>query len=503
MNESGPYSIPTEWEWAKIKDLSLRITKGATPTSYGFSYTPKGIRFVKVENLSSGRIDTASITQFITNEAHEFLKRSQLMENDLLFSIAGTIGKVAIVDRNDVPANINQAIAIIRCLWHLVEPGYLKLVLDSSFITEFSIGDRARGAAMNNISLEDISNIVCPIAPLNEQRRIVERVQDLRKRMQIARHSLSQMPSHLKLFRQSVLAKAFCGELTERDPNDEPAEKLLEIIKKERRREWEGNRKKRKNLRNSEYQVPEPVYEKKLPELPKGWIWVSLEEASEHVVDCPHSTPKFQKSGKYCVDTTCIAPSTILLEKVRYVSEKTFLERTRRLRPTCGDVLFSREGTIGSAVLVPQNMELCLGQRMMMFRPWDTINSTYFMWALNSPVIRSQIDPLITGTTSPHVNVGDIKKLGLPLAPSLEQERIVMKINELFTRADLIEENVATAATDARMLEQSILAKAFQGELAPQDPNDEPASILLERIRAERAVANKSRGRKLEEFASA
>ena len=102
------------WEKDKLQNIATRITKGSTPTTYGYKYLEKGIPFVKVENLANGRIDKSSITQFISEDAHEFQKRSQLIEGDILFSIAGTIGRVAMVRKDDVPANTNQAIAIIR-----------------------------------------------------------------------------------------------------------------------------------------------------------------------------------------------------------------------------------------------------------------------------------------------------------------------------------------------------------------------------------------------------
>ncbi|HEY9663221.1 MAG TPA: hypothetical protein V6C65_32650 [Allocoleopsis sp.] len=86
----------------------------------------------------------------------------------------------------------------------------------------------------------------------------------------------------------------------------------------------------------------------KLIELPEGWVWANLEEASERIVDCPHSTAKFLPEGKFCIDTTCIEPGRIVFEKARYVSDETYQQRTQRLVPQSGDILFSREGTADS-----------------------------------------------------------------------------------------------------------------------------------------------------------
>ncbi|HDZ17280.1 hypothetical protein LCGC14_0290440 [marine sediment metagenome] len=159
--------------------------------------------------------------------------------------------------------------------------------------------------------------------------------------------------------------------------------------------------------------------------LPVDWKWLTTEEVSDEIVDCLHSTPKFSDSGKYCIDTTCIEPERILFNKARFVSEEIYQDRIRRLKPQESDILFSREGTIGTTVLVPPNIDICLGQRMMMFRTNKDILSYFFLQVLNSYIFRRQWESLITGTAALHVNIRDIKKLYLPVPPINEQDKIV------------------------------------------------------------------------------
>jgi len=236
LDTSDLPDLPEGWVWTVIREVSLLVTKGSTPTSYGFHYTSSGINFIKVENLRGGRLDKSSLSEFITEDTHEFLKRSKLSENDVLFSIAGTIGRVAVVQHEDLPANTNQAIALILCPWQFISPSYLKNVLESS-IARSSIEKRPRGIGMNNVSLDDVNNIVVPFPPLPEQHKIVEEIE---RRLSVADEIEKAIDQSLKQagrLRQSILKTAFEGKLVPQDPADEPAEKLLQRIKEERVRQ--------------------------------------------------------------------------------------------------------------------------------------------------------------------------------------------------------------------------------------------------------------------------
>src|SRR4029077_8981565 len=168
---------------------------------------------------------------------------------------------------------------------------------------------------------------------------------------------------------------------------------------------------------------------------------------------------------------------------------------------------YSREGGIlGIACIIPPGLRACLGQRMMLFRLHDEFSSSFFMHALNSPLIISRVQDLTGGSASPHLNVGDIKRFPIPLPPPKEQHEIVGRVEALFKLADAIEKRVVAAMARAEKLTQAILAKAFRGELVPieaelarrQGRDYEPASVLLELLCAERdkragAKKNKSK----------
>ena len=263
------------------------------------------------------------------------------------------------------------------------------------------------------------------VPPPPEQERIVAKIEELFTQLEAGTSALERVQTGLRRYKASVLKAAVEGKLL----NDEG------------RMQKDG-------------------------ELPVGWKLLTIEEACERIVDCLHSTPKFAETGHYCVDSTWIKPGIFIFEKARFVDNTTFVERNRRMKPQENDVVFSREGALlGVAVRVPENFDFCLGQRMMIFRPQDSLDSKYLEAFLNSKAFRSQYAPLITGTASPHLNIGDIRKFTIPLPPLEEQRRIVAEVERRLSVAREVESVVEKALARSARLRQSVLKNAFEGKL--------------------------------------
>lgn len=166
-------------EKVKLGEVATLITKGTTPTSVGYKFEETGINFIKIEAIS----ETGELVQhkfsYISEECNNKLKRSKLYENDILFSIAGAIGKVAIVKKDMLPANTNQALAIIR-IDDKYNKKYLRYILSSSYIKK-QYNRKKQGVAQLNLSLNDISELEIPIVDLQEQNKIVENLDKVQK----------------------------------------------------------------------------------------------------------------------------------------------------------------------------------------------------------------------------------------------------------------------------------------------------------------------------------
>jgi len=190
-DEEFPYELPAHWELERLGEVSHLITKGSTPTTYGHEFKTAGVRFVKIENIDRGIIDHDIECQYIDDLAHESQKRSQLQEGDVLFSIAGTIGKTCLVSKADLPANTNQALAIIRGTGEIFVPGFLRLILDS--VVSDWMRQRARGMGMPNVSLTDLRLLPVPIPPMEEQLRVLEKTDHLMANMYEMRQNFEEL----------------------------------------------------------------------------------------------------------------------------------------------------------------------------------------------------------------------------------------------------------------------------------------------------------------------
>ena len=490
------FELPEGWEWSSVDSLVALMQYG---TSAKTSEEIDGIPVFRMGNIINGAIDFSNLKYLPEN--HNEFPGLLLESGDILFNrtnSAELVGKTAVFRNQGFPCSF--ASYLIRIRLNKYSPKLFSLYLNSFFGRAWISSVVSQQVGQANVSGAKLKTLQIPVPPLNEQKRIVAKIEELNDRHQRAKQALEAIPELCDRFRQSVLAAAFRGDLTadwrEENPDVEPASVLLERIRSDRQQKYVEEI---EALKSEGRNLPKlPTFESAATELkfPETWIAISVESACLFIIDCLHSTPKFVEEGEYCIDTTCIEAFKIHWNKARKVSPEDFISRTSRMLPKKDDILFSREGTIGTAVKVPISPKLCLGQRMMMFRFAPSILPEYAELFLQSPIFKKQYKSLILGTTSPHLNIGDIRKLTFLVPPILEQSQIVEQVKAVLNTSLLVDQQYQDADALLGRFNQSILAKAFRGELIEQDPNDEPASVLLDRIRAEqeKLQSNKKSG---------
>jgi type I restriction enzyme S subunit len=483
--EAGGYSeVPEGWVAATLEECSTFITKGTTPTSLGFEYKDSGIPFIRAENLSNGVIDKQSVNKFIDAKTDAALARSRLQQDDLLFSIAGTIGRTALVSAEDVPANTNQALALIRGTSKILLPRCLMFSL-RSYPSQVQAETEARGGSMNNISLEDVRSIKLSIPPLAEQERITAKITEVTAEVNRASRRLQKSVILLKQFRLAVLNAAYLGQLTQdwrtEHTHVENAAQIFEKIKAQ--------------LNSIGSTIP-----RDLEEIPKSWKWVRFGDLIGELRNGISTKPEIDPPGKPILRISAVRAGKVTLGDYRYLRAPQSCDSQYLLKN--GDLLFTRyNGTLellGVCGMVRElHKDLLYPDKLMRVRfghPWVLPSYTEIFFC--SPMARDRLTEKAKSSAGQQgVSGANVKAQPFALPPLEEQQEIVRRVEALFKLADTIEKRVAAASLRADRLTQAVLAKAFRGELVPTEAElarregrtYEPASALLERIKSERA----------------
>ena len=362
----------------------------------------------------------------------------------------------------------------------------------------YFLGEGKQTTNLASVSLTKLSNLPIPIPPTNEQRRIVAKIEALKARSQRVKEELEAIPALLDQFRQSVLAAAFRGDLTadwrEKNPDVEPASVLLERIRAERRRRWEEAELEKMNAQGKtpkddkwkkKYKEPEPVNTENLPTLPNGWKWVNADQICSQITDGEHIQPPYQSEGFPMLTAKHVRDGFIDMTDAKFISKEDFQKCLLRCAPETGDLLIVSVGaTTGRAAIVSNCPPFALVRSVLLLKPLS--DAKFMLNWIRSRLCQSWIGTASGATAQAHLYINDTRGMPIPFPPKDEQDEIVSRLESLFRIADTIEQQYKNSETDLDQLDRSILAKAFRGELVPQDPNDEPASVLLERIRAER-----------------
>ena len=357
----------------------------------------------------------------------------------------------------------------------------------------------ATGSTQVALTDNGARNLSFPLAPFPEQHRIVARIEQLFTNLDAGVEALKAAHAQLKRYRQSVLKSACEGRLA---PNEaelaqvkgwdyEPAEVLLEQIQEERRRKWEEENKVKK------YKEPVEPDTRGLPELPEGWLWVTVEQVGDineqAVLTGPFGSnlgrEDFMNSGVPVLTIGCLTEQGLSLEKAVYIS-KSKASELGRYKVKAGDVLFSRMATVGRADLVLTKFEgSMINYHLMRLRLAVTIiDPMYFIsYVRGSQAVVDYIKKVKHGATRDGINTNQLLNLPIALPPFTEQHRIVAEVERRLSVADEMEKTIDQSLKQADHLCQSILKRAFLGKLVPQNPDDEPASVLLERVKAEKA----------------
>jgi len=378
------------WDNATLGGIAIAIKDG---THGSFRRVRTGVPLLSAKNVTDrGRVAWDDTDDCVSEQDYRAITATfSPQEKDLLITIVGTLGRRAIFDGARIA--FQRSVAFVRADESRVSPRFLYHAVGSPDYVR-QLARRSNATAQAGLYLGELSKTTIPLPPDPEEQHRIEAVLDI---VDEAIAGTESVIAKLKQVRAGLLHDLLTRGL---DENGELRDPIAH---------------------------PDQFRQSSLGRIPKDWCVRTIEECCSEVVDCPHSTPSFSDTGVLVARTMHIRDGRFDEQSASRVSEAEYLERIARLRPQPGDVIFTREAPVGEAFVVPDGMRICLGQRVMLFRPRsDDLIAPYLVAQIYSGAVRRRIDALIGGTTNPHLNVAEVRRFPIPIPsnPS-EQERIV------------------------------------------------------------------------------
>lgn len=385
----------------KLSEIVELITKGTTPTTLGYEFQDEGVNFLKIECFDENGGFIESKVAHISEECHKKMKRSQLKNGDILFSIAGAIGRVAIVTEEMLPANINQALAIIRISDEQVYLPYIKLILTSPIVIE-QFERKKQGVAQLNLSLKDINEISIPLPSKDKQIELAE------------------------LFDKVV------GVISKRNKELSALDDLI----KARFVEMFGD----------------PVYN------PYGYDKVALSDLADIKIGPFGSLlhkEDYIDGGHPLLNPSHIVDGKVSPDDKLTISDEKYEELSAYQLKT-GDVVMGRRGEMGRCAVVPEDGFLC-GTGSMLIRTKGEVTADYIQKIISFPSFKKTIEDMAVGQTMPNLNVPIVSGFQI-IKPPMEVQDRYYAFAEQVNKSKVA---VQKALDETQMLFDSLMQKYF------------------------------------------
>ncbi|UCH94021.1 MAG: restriction endonuclease subunit S [Candidatus Aminicenantes bacterium] len=448
---------------------STNLPKGWVYTKLGcIANFKNGINFIKNQKQEDGILTIDVLNMYSKNifiPLKNLYRVNKKINNDYFLKYGDILFVRSSVKREGVGwasafREINEPVTfcgfIIRCRLKCEEiiPEFVTYFLRKKTTRELII-NKSSQVTITNISQSSLKEILIPLPPLNEQKRIVEKIEELYSILDAGIAAMERVLEKIKNYRRIVLKHAFAGKLTEK---------------------WREKNKDQLEL----------DYSSIVNKIPKGWILGRLGDFSSLITK--GESPKWQGFNYVDEGILFIRSENVLWGKLNISNALKipleFHSKLKRSQVKANDVLINLVGaSIGRCCVAPLNIsELNINQAVALIRTKNEVYQTYLMYFLISPESQKKIQEGKVETARANISLTDLKSFIIPIPKIKEQKKIVEEIESRFEKADRVEQVVKGCLKKAGAIRQSILKKAFSGQLVPQDPSDEPAEKLLKKI---------------------
>ena len=421
-----PFEIPESWEWVRLGDIT-EIARGGSPRPIKEYLTdaPNGLNWIKIGDTDKGGKYINSCKEKIKPEG---LKKTRMVHpGDFLLTNSMSFGRPYITN---IEGCIHDGWLMISPYAGVFDQSFLFYVLSSAFAHK-QFSDKVAGAVVQNLNSDKVADSFVPIPPLAEQKRIVEKIEELLPKVEEygkAQDALNKLNEELpERLKKSILQEAIEGRLVPQDPNDEPASVLLAKIRKEKEQLVKAGKLKKKDL------VETPINEDEIPfEIPDSWEWVRIESLFNHSSGKQLSAADNEGTLKEYITTSNLYWDRFELDNLKSMYYKeSELERCTAKK---GDLLVCEGGDVGRSAIWPYDYDICLQNHVHRLRPFCdgyTKFIYYVMWFYKSI---GEIGGKGIGIKG--LSASALKSIIIPLPPLAEQHRVVEKLEQLLGKID-------------------------------------------------------------------
>ena len=469
--DEQPYTIPSNWVWTRLGNI-VTLDNGEI-----------------IENEELDYFDVKTLRRNLDTGADVEKKTSgRIVEkNDLVILVDGeNSGEVfKIPYRGYMGSTFKKLKFNTEEMWN-----YISMFLRRN---KEVFKNNKVGSAIPHLNKKLFKEFEFPLPPLNEQKRIVEKLDFLFEKTKRAKEIIEEIKIDIENRKISILDRAFKGTLTSKWRNENKTsdvKELLKSINEEKIKKWEedclqaekdGNKKPKKPIIKEVKDMIVPVDEQPY-KLPDSWVWVRLENLCSKITDGAHKTPKYTNSGVPFISVKDVYDNQISFDDTKFISQEEHNELYKRCNPEYDDILLTKSGTIGRTAVVKTRDEFSLFVSVALLKNYkNVINSNYLSLNIQDFFNKTNISQTIKGGVIKNYHISDMKEQLIPLPPLEEQQEIVRVLDEVLENENKVKE-LLELEERIEILEKSILHKAFKGELGTQNSSDESALNLLKSL---------------------
>jgi len=469
--------LPKGWEKLILDKVITRISNG---TSEKQSKDITKFPVSRIETISNEYIDFNKV-RWIKNPSKEFVEKYRLKNGDILFSNINSdshLGKSTIFKEDRLLLH-GMNLLLIRPNQEIIIPKFLNYLFKHYRNSGGFILIAQHAVNQSSINQTKLKNIELLFPPLNEQKKIVTKIEELFSKLDKSLEYIQLLKKQIKLFERTIVQNAIFGNLTEKYRKNNRTSSLKNVLN-----EIEFSKKK---IKDKKLKQKEPKQNDVLPLLPNSWKWIRLGFLSDLITK--GSSPKWQgikyvKKGVLFITSENVRLGRLNLKEEKFLEPKFNVLQKRSILKK-GDLLTNIVGaSIGRSAIFNQNVKANINQAVALTRLTNQVKEKYILIVLNSAFILDIMHREKVDVARANLSLQDVSDFPIPLPPIEEQISIIELVEKYNSLNSINEKLMGILNKKIFQTYSSILKKSFEGKLVPQDPNDEPVSELLKKIKA-------------------